>query len=129
MRRSSRSKRSLRTSESKPREFQELYPMYVLPAARVLTLERLPTHEEIFSELKEWQEDMHTLFVSQTWLTDGHPDNQANIKLKLLQAFLQNATHGNGKSIHPSWELEMVWGKKLQITPEQMRSIGWVWFE
>ena len=39
--------------------------MYVLPAHRVLTLERLPKHEDIRDELVEWREDMPTLFVSQ----------------------------------------------------------------
>ena len=51
------------------------FPMYVLPAARIIALERLPTHEEIRDELVEWREGMTTLFVSQTWLSNAHPDN------------------------------------------------------
>ena len=84
--------------------------MYVLSAERVLTLERLPTHEEIMSELVEWNKTMPTLFVSQTWLTYGHPDNSSNIKLNSLKSFLRNAVNGK-KPILPTWELELVWGK------------------
>ena len=44
------------------------YPMHVLPVARLLQLQRLPTHEEIKDELVEQREGMQTVFVSQTWL-------------------------------------------------------------
>ena len=48
------------------------YPMQVLPVARLLQLRRLPTHEEIKHELVE-REGMHTVFVSQTWLSRRTP--------------------------------------------------------
>ena len=51
------------------------YPMHVLPVARLLQLQRLPTHEEIKHELVEQRDGMHTVFVSQTWLSRSHPDN------------------------------------------------------
>ena len=73
--------------------------MYVLPASRVLTLERLPKHEEIRDELVEWTEEKTTLFVSQTWLRYAHPDNESNGKLKYLQHFLREAM-GGSMTIH-----------------------------
>ena len=63
--------------------------MHVLPVARLLQLQRLPTHEEIKHELVEQRDGMQTVFVSQTWLSRAHPDNGDNAKLKLLQSFLR----------------------------------------
>ena len=104
------------------------FPMYVLPAARMLTLERLPTHEEIRDELVEWREGMTTLFVSQTWLSYSHPDNESNSKLRLLQHFLRRAATGKFV-IAPSMDAEIGFGKKLQISADQAKSIEWVWFD
>ena len=42
------------------------YPMHVLPVARLLQLQRFPTHEEIKEELVEQRDGMQTMFVSQT---------------------------------------------------------------
>ena len=68
--------------------------MFVLPVSRVLTLERVPTHEEVRGELREWRAGMPTLAVSQTWLTYAHPDNPNNDKLRLLKSFLSEAAAG-----------------------------------
>ena len=75
--------------------------MHVLPVARVLALKRLPTYEEIKHELVEQRDGMHTVFVSQTWLTRTHPDTAENVKLTLLQSFLRDASAGK-KGVKPS---------------------------
>ena len=58
------------------------YPMYVLPVSVVQALDRLPTHEEarLTRQMREWAPGMTTLFVSQTWLANAHPDNGRNEK-------------------------------------------------
>ena len=74
------------------------YPMYVMPIEAVLKLERIPTHEEAFAQLIEWEPSMgDAMFVSHTWLTFKHPDNSANIKLRTLQGLLRNCVAGKLK--------------------------------
>ena len=105
------------------------FPMMVLPVSRVLKLECLPRHEEIKDELVEWcDDDMPTLFVSQTWLTYEHPDNKANDKLLLLQHFLREAAAGK-MVVHGSMEAEITYGKKVLIPAAQTKKIAYVWFD
>ena len=104
------------------------FPMFVLPAARVLALDRIPTHEAFRSELVEWRPDMVVLFVSQTWLARNHPDNAENAKLVLLQRFLRDAAAGK-KSILPSGETEFQWGRKMRIAAKRLQTIKWVWLD
>jgi len=96
--------------------------MHVLPVATTLTLERLPKHEAIKSELVEWTEGMNVLFVSQTWLTGAHPDNANNDKIRLLQCFLRDAAAGK-KSILPHWGAQFQWGSKLKIAAKDLCKI------
>jgi ankyrin repeat protein len=104
------------------------YPMQVLPVARLLQLRRLPTHEEIKHELVEQREGMHTVFVSQTWLSRSHPDNVDNAKLKLLQSFLRDASNGK-KGVRPSLLSEIFWGGRLKIPAKKLRKIQYVWLD
>ena len=104
------------------------YPMQVLPVARLLQLRRLPTHEEIKHELVEQREGMHTVFVSQTWLSRSHPDNGDNAKLKLLQSFLRDASNGK-KGVRPSLLCEIFWGGRLKIPAKKLRKIQYVWLD
>ena len=104
------------------------YPMHVLPVARLLQLQRLPTHEEIKHELVEQRDGMHTVFVSQTWLSRAHPDNVDNAKLKLLQSFLRDASDGK-KGVRPSLLCEIFWGGRLKIPARALRKIQYVWLD
>lgn len=105
------------------------FPMFVLPAARILTLKRLPKHEEIRDELVEWTEEKTTLFVSQTWLSYAHPDNESNSKLSYLQHFLREAASGS-MTIHCAMDGEaMGFAKQIRLTPEKTKTIAWVWFD
>ena len=104
------------------------YPMHVLPVARLLQLQRLPTHEEIKKELVEQRDGMCTVFVSQTWLTRGHPDNGDNAKLTLLQSFLRDASAGK-KGVRPSLLCEIFWGGKLKVPARALRKIEYVWLD
>ena len=104
------------------------YPMHVLPVARLLQLERLPTHEKIKEELVEQREGMQTVFVSQTWLSRSHPDNADNAKLKLLQSFLRDASEGK-KGVRPSLLCEIFWGGRLKIPAKRLRKIQYVWLD
>ena len=107
----------------------QAYPMFVLPASRVLTLERVPTHEEVRAELREWRAGMPTLFVSQTWLTYAHPDNPNNDKLRLLKSFLSEAAAGR-MTVCGSMESESTYGKeRVRLSAKQTRTIAWVWFD
>jgi ankyrin repeat protein len=101
------------------------YPMHVLPVARLLQLQRLPTHEEIKEELVLQCDGMHTVFVSQTWLSRAHPDNGDNAKLKLLQSFLRDGKKG----VRPSLISEIFWGGKLKIPAKALRKIQYVWLD
>ena len=96
------------------------FPMHVLPVARVLALKRLPTYEEIKDELVEQRDGMHTVFVSQTWLTRTHPDTAENVKLTLLQSFLRDASAGK-KGVKPSLLCEIFWGGRLKIPARALR--------
>jgi len=102
--------------------------MHVLPVARLLQLRRLPTHEEIKHELVEQRDGMHTVFVSQTWLSRSHPDNVENAKLKLLQSFLRDASNGK-KGVRPSLLCEIFWGGRLKIPARALRKIQYVWLD
>ena len=105
------------------------FPMFVLPASRVLTLERVPTHEEVRDELCEWSAGMTTLFVSQTWLTYAHPDNATNDKLRLLKSFLSQAAAGR-MTVRGSMEAEGTYGmSRVRIPARKTRTIEWVWFD
>ena len=101
------------------------YPMHVLPVARLLQLQRLPTHEEIKEELVLQCDGMHTVFVSQTWLSRAHPDNGDNAKLKLLQSFLRDGKKG----VRPSLISEIFWGGRLKIPARALRKIQYVWLD
>jgi hypothetical protein len=102
--------------------------MHVLPVARVLALKRLPTYEEIKHELVEQRDGMHTVFVSQTWLTRTHPDTAENVKLTLLQSFLRDASAGK-KGVKPSLLCEIFWGGRLKIPARALRKIEYVWLD
>ena len=100
--------------------------MHVLPVARLLQLRRLPTHEEIKHELVEQREGMHTVFVSQTWLSRSHPDNVDNAKLKLLQSFLRDASNGKKESARRS-SARSSGEARLKIPAKALRKIQYVW--
>ena len=104
------------------------YPMHVLPVARLLQLQRLPTHEEIKDELVLQRDGMFTVFVSQTWLRRSHPDTELNVKLTLLQSFLQDARAGK-KDVRPSLLSEIFWGGRLKIPAKKLRKIQYVWLD
>ena len=104
------------------------YPMHVLPVARFQLLQRLPTHEEIKDELVEQRDGMCTVFVSQTWLRRSHPDTELNVKLTLLQSFLQDASAGK-KGVRPSLLSEIFWGGRLKIPAKKLRKIQYVWLD
>ena len=103
------------------------FPMHVLPVKRVLKLKRLPTHEAVKANLVLYREGMSVLFVSQTWLSNAHPDNPSNIKLGLLQHFLRDARTGK-QAIEPDWLSELRWGR-LEISAKQIKQIEFVWFD
>ena len=90
------------------------YPMHVLPVARLLQLQRLPTHEEIKDELVLQRDGMQTVFVSQTWRSRSHPDTAENVKLTLLQSFLRDARAGK-KRVRPSLLCVIFWGGRLHF--------------
>ena len=107
------------------------FPMYVMPISEVLKLTRLPLHEDVFDKLIKWEEGMASvLFVSQTWLSNAHPDNDDNVKLALLKDVLRMARAGElGISTH--WASALNHGD-LSIPAEQMQRDlegGYVWFE
>ncbi|CAH0365282.1 unnamed protein product, partial [Pelagomonas calceolata] len=104
------------------------YPMHVLPVARLLQLQRLPTHEEIKDELVLQRDGMATVFVSQTWLSRSHPDTADNVKLTLLQSFLRDASAGK-KDVRPSLLCEIFWGGRLKIKARALRKIQYVWLD
>jgi ankyrin repeat protein len=104
------------------------YPMHVLPVARLLQLQRLPTHEEIKDELVLQRDGMVTVFVSQTWLSRSHPDTADNVKLTLLRSFLRDASAGK-KDVRPSLLCEIFWGGRLKIPARALRKIQYVWLD
>lgn len=76
---------------------QRTFPMMVLPVAEVLALERFPRHEEVKEKLVEFKAGMKVIFISQTWLSFAHNDNEQNDKAKLLKKLLQRAIAGQCK--------------------------------
>ena len=69
---------------------------------------------------------MKTLFVSQTWLSRDHPDNNCNAKLQLLQSFLRQC---GTRQIAPSYMAAFLYGPKLGIAAEELNELGFVWFD
>ena len=69
------------------------------------------------------------MFVSQTWLSYAHPDNESNSKLSYLQHFLREAASGS-MTIHCAMDGEaMGFAKQIRLTPEKTKTIAWVWFD
>ena len=95
--------------------------MYVLPVEAVHSLLRLHAHEEVRHQLLPWREGMVTLFVTHTWLSFDHPDDDENSKLKLLQAFLRSA---GSKDIHPDYIIELSMGNQLKIPAKRCATIA-----
>ena len=107
------------------------FPMYVLPISELLQLKRLPSHEYILDRLVVWEEGMAVVFVSQTWLSDSHPDNDENVKLTLLKEVLQRARDGD-LSVSAQWVAALVYGGDLSIPAAQLQQDlenGYVWFD
>ena len=80
---------------------QRLYPMYAVPIDTLLAMDRLETHEELLRKNAlvkvtiDANGDMPSvLFASHTWLDRGHPDDEKNSKLRLLQGLLRRALDG-----------------------------------
>ena len=84
------------------------YPMYVLPLKKVLALEKIQSHEELWQELVQVTEpeQMTIIFCSHTWLRSAHPDDAENSKLALLQAVLRRAIDGK-LQINAHWLTEI----------------------
>ena len=107
------------------------FPMYVLPISELLQLERLPSHENILDKLVIWEEGMAVVFVSQTWLSDSHPDNDENVKLTLLKQVLQRARDGD-LAVSGQWAAALAYGGDLSIPAAQLQQDlenGYVWFD
>lgn len=102
------------------------FGMYVLPKSAVMALQRIPTHEEAkeMNLLVVWEEWMVTLFVSHTWLSFAHPDNDNNDKLHLLKEFLCRKGE-----IKPDFTVEMSLGKRLTIPAKDIANIAYVWLD
>lgn len=111
------------------REYANLeHPMYVLSIGVVLALDRFPSHEEALAQglLVQWVKGMVTIFVSHTWLSKGHPDNEENEKLLLLKAFLRGA---GTKDIHADVTVETTMGTKLRIPAQRAAEIAYIWLD
>lgn len=107
--------------------------MFVLALEEAVKLKSLPTHEELMEQgkLVEWREGMGAVaFMSQTWLSGSHPDNQENVKCALLVAFLKRVMDGT-VSITCQWQAEAVYGRKATSvsTKEMCQSLRYVWFD
>ena len=110
------------------------FPMFVLPVQAVHDIEeRLPHHEDICDKLVEWQPGMGpVVFISQTWLTGAHPDDDKNSKLVLLKALLRRAAAGE-LEILPHGGAKFTYGKKaLAVDKKVIKNLGrsgFVWFD
>jgi hypothetical protein len=105
------------------------FPMYVMPVQNVLKLDKLQTHEELFSLLVEYKPEMgKVLFCSHTWLKYTAPDDDAGSKLALLKELLNSILDGSMGTIdgsHPYYGKNKIDGKTLL---RDMRK-GYVWFD
>ena len=109
------------------------HPMFVVPIAHVLTLDRLPTHEALQalspSPLVEWNHTLgDVLFISHTWLSVGHPDTACNDKLKLLQTLLHRLVAGR-LHIRAHWIAELLWGKEVRCSAAELAPCRYVWMD
>lgn len=118
-----------------PQAMVRLFPMYVMPVETLLDLEggRLPKHEDINDKLVEYREGMAPCaFISQTWLSRSHPDDEHNSKLNLVIEIVRRAREGT-LSIHPHVGALMTWGRKaLSVSPRKIKEFGrcgFVWFD
>lgn len=104
------------------------HPMYVLSIGVVLALGRFPSHEEALAQglLVQWVKGMVAIFVSHTWLSRDHPDNEENEKLLLLKAFLRGA---GSKGIHADYTVETTMGTKLHIPGQRAAEIAYIWLD
>ena len=112
-----------------------LFPMYVMPVQALLDLEggRLPKHEDIHDKLVEYREGMAPCaFISQTWLSRSHPDDEHNSKLNLLIEIIRRARAGT-LSITPHMGALVAFGRKALSVSRKMRKefgqCGFVWFD
>ena len=129
LKRAAVTKRAAAEGENMDREYEsQEHPMYVLSIEAVLTLGRFPSHEEALAQglLVQWVKGMVTIFVSHTWLSKGHPDNEANEKLLLLKAFLRGA---GTRDIHADYTVETMMGTELRIPAKRAAEIAYVFFD
>ena len=110
------------------------FPIWVIPVSKMLTFDKLQTHEELQAQgaLVQWTKGMgDILFVSHTWLKYHFPDGDSNEKLTLLKDLL-NAIRAGKLSILPNWSTQFVVGRKYWIKAADLTaslSNGFVWFD
>ena len=95
--------RALWSDSTRATALERKFPMYVLPIDKVLTIDRISSHEEMKADLVEYDPtSMTAVFCSHTWLRFKHPDDESGSKLKLLQVVLRRGLAGN-LHIAPHW--------------------------
>lgn len=71
-------------------EPQYEFPVYALPANRLLELTLMRSHEDLQSELVVWNSQLGLLvFTSHMWTSLNHPD-PAGLQLRVLQDFMRD---------------------------------------
>lgn len=107
--------------------------MFVITLEEACKLTHLPQHEELQAngKLIEWREGMGDVaFISQTWLSNDHPDNAQGDKCALLVGFLKRVVNGTAK-VTCQWQAEAMYGRKATLisTNTLRKKLRFVWFD
>lgn len=107
------------------------YPMYVMPIANFLDLERIQPHEELMEagKLVKWEDDASegaVLFVSHTWLSYTTPDPDG-AKLKLVKTILRQMLAGQRIPAH--FLAEFYYKMKLSLESRDVKRCTHVWMD
>ncbi|CAE7612727.1 ANKRD44 [Symbiodinium microadriaticum] len=106
------------------------FPMYTVPAEFLLQMKHLKTHEEMLQvgALVEFSTDLgRAMFVSHEWLSNRHPDPNAE-QLQILQQALRNIASGSSNICVPV-ATEIMFGR-LQLP--RADSVGvdlYIWYD
>ena len=113
--------------------YERDYPMWVLPIADCMTLEKLEPHQTMIKQdrLCRWDGVGNVLFVSHQWVGDFHPDPRLE-QFKVLQGALKILAEGN-TYVDSDMKLQILGGAITISGPEWAALLNaadtYVWYD
>ena len=103
----------------------EYYPMYMLPIAALLSMDKLRPHQEIKAQLRVYDHasmEGKVIFVSHQWLGWSEPDPN-NAQLEALQSLLRRMMDGELGDVQMDWQQQLVMKDKTKVTAAELAAV------